>query len=130
MKLLLKKKKKKKKKEPASRYGALFVAIRVGQTKRVALATIFPRTLDGAKEHQVPEKYEEGERAEKATDVGCQFGIIGSLKINTSTFLLPQSNARKLVKVFFTRRTSLVTHPITREKEIISNYQVEKLFSL
>ena len=40
------------KKEPASRYGALFVAIRVGQTKRVALATIFPRTLDGAKEHQ------------------------------------------------------------------------------
>ena len=84
---------------------------------------------DGAKEHQVPEKYEEGERAEKATDVGCQFGIIGSLKINTSTFLLPQSNARKLVKVFFTRRTSLVTHPITREKVIISNYQVEKLFS-
>ena len=52
LKLLLKKKKKKKKKEPASRYGALFVAIRVGQTKRVALATIFPRTLDGAKEHQ------------------------------------------------------------------------------
>ncbi len=34
---------------------------------------------DCTEEHEVPDKYKEGERAEKAANVGCQFGIVSSL---------------------------------------------------